>query len=184
MEDAAIVSLYWARNQQAIAETDQKYGTFCRKLAQNIVDNREDAEECVSDTWLRAWNTMPPQRPCSLRAYLGRIIRNLSLDRWRSSRAQMRDSTLQVLLGELEDCLPGGENPAQTVENRQLTAAIERYLLSCKRGDRILFVRRYWYGDSVQELAQQAGCSPAQVSRRLYTLRRGLRAALEREEWR
>lgn len=106
MEDAAIVALYWNRDEAAIAETQRKYGSYCQAIAQNILSSREDAEECVSDAWNAAWNAMPPQRPGSLSAFLGRIVRNLSISRWRRDRAQKRYAGLEVLLSELEDCLP------------------------------------------------------------------------------
>ena len=104
MEDHKIIDLYWARSQQAIVESDQKYGPYCRAIALGILAMREDAEECVNDTWHRAWNTMPPQRPASLRAYLVRLVRNLSIDRWRARKSQKRGEGLEALVLELEDC--------------------------------------------------------------------------------
>lgn len=105
MDDGAIVARYWSRNESAIAETDRKYGPYCRVIALNILGSREDAEECVSDTWHSAWNSMPPQRPGSLSAFLGRIVRNLSISRWRRERAQKRYNGVDSLLSDLEDCL-------------------------------------------------------------------------------
>ena len=110
MEDSAIIDLYWAREERALSETDTKYGGYCRSIAHNILKNREDSEECVSDTWLHAWNAMPPQRPSILSSFLGRITRNLSFTRWEAARAQKRGGgQTEVLLSELADCLPGGE---------------------------------------------------------------------------
>ena len=106
MDDAAIIELYWARDEDAIVQTQQKYGPYCRTIAKNILGVPEDAEECVSDTWHRAWNAMPPQRPDSLGAFLGRIVRNLSISRWRRERAQKRYAGLEEQLSELEDCPP------------------------------------------------------------------------------
>ena len=106
MEDSGIIALYWQRDQRAISETDSKYGLFCRSLAQRILSSREDAEECVNDTWHRAWNTMPPERPRSLRAYLARIARNLSIDRWRKQSAQKRGGKEMIFaLDELGECM-------------------------------------------------------------------------------
>ena len=106
MDDHKIIDLYWARSQQAIAESDRKYGTYCRTIARNILPRLEDAEECVNDTWLRAWNAMPPQRPSVLQAFFGKLTRNLSLDRWRREHAAKRGgSQIELALDELEDCL-------------------------------------------------------------------------------
>ena len=128
MEDAAIVALYWSRDEAAIAETQRKYGAYCRTIAQNILGSWEDAEECVSDAWHRAWNAIPPQRPDSLPAFLGRIVRNLSLSRWRRERAQKRYAGLDAMLSELEDCLPDHRGVEEAVEGRALTSCIERWL--------------------------------------------------------
>ena len=106
MEDTAIIDLYWARSQQAVAASEEKYGPYCHTIARRILDREEDAEECVNDTWQRAWDTMPPQRPSSLRAYFAKITRNLSIDRWRARRAEKRGAGLSVLLDELEESLP------------------------------------------------------------------------------
>ena len=181
LEDAAIVALYWARDPEAIRESDLKYGTFCQGIAWNILQSREDAEECVNDTWHRAWDTIPPQRPNSLRAYLGRIVRNLSLDCWRRRRAQKRGEGMEVLLSELGDCLPGGRTPEKELEDREITAAIDRWLSGLGESERVLFLRRYWYGDRVDELAAAWGCGANGMAQRLRRLRLSLRRALERE---
>ena len=181
MEDGQIVELYWARNPQALDESQRKYGPLCFRLSENILASREDAEECVSDTWLRAWETMPPQRPNSLRAYLARIVRNLSLDRWRASRAQKRGEGMEILLGELEDCVPAAPSAEETAESREITRCIDRWLAMLGKEDRMIFVLRYWYGQQVRELAKQLGCAPQKVTQRLYRLRQGLRRALEQE---
>ena len=126
MEDRAIIELYWARNEQAIAASDEKYGPLCRALSHNILSSWEDAEECVNDTWHRAWNTMPPQRPNSLRAYLAKIVRNLSMDRWRAKWAKKRGKGLEVLLGELDDCVPACPSAEAETEALELSRAIDR----------------------------------------------------------
>ena len=181
MEDRAIVDLYWARDQHAITASDEKYGALCRSLSRNILASREDAEECVNDTWHRAWDTMPPQRPGSLRAYLCRIVRNLSIDRWRAKTAQKRGEGLEVLLSELEDCIPVFPSAEEETEARELTRSIDRWLETLSREDRIAFVRRYWYGQRVDELAAYMGSTSKQMAQRLYRLRGSLRSALERE---
>ncbi len=181
MEDIAIIELYWARNEAAIGETDRKYGPFCRDLAYNILADREDSEECVNDTWHRAWDTMPPQRPDSLRAYLGRIVRNLSISRLRRRTAQKRYSGAPLLLSELEDCLPSPKRVEQDWEAKELSAAISRWLRTLPQEDRALFVRRYWYGEAVQQLAAQWGYEPNRMAKKLLRLRRSLQKALEEE---
>ncbi len=182
MEDEAIVRLYWDRDEAAIAETDRKYGPFCHRMALNILSVREDAEECVSDTWQRAWETMPPQLPRSLMAYLGRIVRNLSLSRYRAQHALKRFAGQEALLSELGDCLPGPETVEGAVEGRRLTQAVTKWLDALPREERILFLRRYWYGDPLQELAGHTGTTPAKLAQRMLRLRRSLKAHLEREE--
>ena len=181
MEDAAIVQLYWARDQQAVAASEEKYGQRCRALSCNILASWEDAEECVNDTWHRAWDTMPPQRPQSLGAYLLRITRNLSIDRWRARRSQKRGDGLEALVLELEDCVPAAASAEEQCEAREVAAAVDRWLDTLPREDRTVFVRRYWYGERVDRLASRFGRSPNWMSQRLRRLRAGLRRALERE---
>ena len=181
MEDSAIIDLYWARDQYAISASDEKYGALCRNLSQNILSSREDAEECVNDTWHRAWDTMPPQRPGSLRAYLAKIVRNLSIDRWRARKAQKRGAGLEVLLSELEDCVPASPSAEAETEAGLVSDCIDRWLDSLPQMDRVAFVRRYWYGQRVDELAAQLGNPPKQMAQRLFRLRGSLRRALEKE---
>ncbi len=167
MEDCAIIELYWARNEDAIAQTDRKFGPLCRQLAFNILSNREDSEECVNDTWHRAWDTMPPQRPDSLRAYLGRIVRNLAISRLRRRTAQKRGFGMELMLSELESCLPSPARPEQELEARELATLIETWLHTLSKDDRVLFVRRYWYADAVNVLAREWGQTPNQMTKRL-----------------
>ncbi len=181
MEDAAIIGLYWARDERAIVVSDEKYGKLCRSLSRDILDSLEDAEECVNDTWKKAWDTMPPQRPGSLRAYLAKITRNLSIDRWRAARADRRGNGMGALLAELEDCLPAAPSAEEITELRETARAIDRWLDTLSQGDRTAFLRRYWYGQQVNRVARQAGCSPNSMAKRLSRLRAGLRKALEQE---
>lgn len=181
MEDAAIIGLYWARDEGAIAASDEKYGALCRALSWNILESLEDAEECVNDTWGRAWDTMPPQKPGSLRAYLVKITRNLSIDRWRARQARKRGSGLAVLLDELEECLPAVPSAEELTEARETARAIDRWLSKLSPADRKAFLRRYWYGQRVDQVAKQAGCSSNSMAKRLGRLRSSLRRALEQE---
>ncbi len=182
MTDAEIIQMFWRREETAITETQTRYGAYCTHIAINILSDREDAEECVSDTWLQAWNTIPPQKPRSLRAYLGRIVRNLSLNRWNHDHAQKRYSGMEQLLSELEDCIPAPDTAQRKLETAALSEIISDWLETLPRNDRVLFVRRYWYGDTLQELAGRTGVSASKLAQRMLRLRKGLKAALEHEE--
>lgn len=181
MNDKTIVELYWRRSGDAIAETSRKYGGYCYAIAYNLLSSARDAEECVNDTWQRAWDTMPPQRPGSLRAYLAKITRNLSIDRWRAKRAEKRGRGMDVLLEELEESLPAAPSAEELTEARETARTIERWLDTLSPADRTAFLRRYWYGQRVDRVAAQARCSPNSMAKRLGRLRDGLRRALEQE---
>lgn len=181
MEDDGIIELYWQRNEDAITETNQKYGSFCTSLAFNILSIKEDAEECVGDTWLRAWNAIPPQRPRYLRAWLGRITRNLALSRWQKKHAQKRYAGLDALLSELEDCVPAPQTVESQWDDRQIVQVIGDWLQGLPQQDRLLFLRRYWYAQPLKELARQLGETPASLAQRMYRLRLSLRDALQNE---
>lgn len=181
MDDLAIIELYHQREERAIAESELKYGGMCRSIARNILTLREDAEECVNDTWHAAWNRMPPDRPQTLGAFLGRITRNLAISRWRKAHAKKRFSGMEVMLSELSDCLPGSDTVERYMDQKQLSAAISRWLDGLEEGDRALFIRRYWYGDKVQSLAAERKERSNQLSQRLLRLRKKLREALETE---
>ena len=180
MEDAAIIELYFSRSEDAIGETARKYGFYCWRIAHNILLRREDTEECVNDTWLAAWNAMPPERPACLRAFLGRITRNLSISRWRRERAGKRCSGAEVLLSELGECIPSGSGPETALDERLLTEAIAQWLGTLNADDRALFLRRYWYGDAVKLLASECGVGENRMAQRMRRLRAGLRGALEK----
>jgi RNA polymerase sigma-70 factor (ECF subfamily) len=179
MEDSRIIDLYWQRDEDAIPQTQQKYGAFCTAVAMNVLGDRQDAEECVNDTWLTAWNRIPPTRPERLKAFLGRITRDLSIDRWRSNRAKKRYDGTELLLSELEDCVPAAQNVEAAAELRELTEAIDRWLKDLETEERVAFVRRYWYGEPVKDLAKHFAVSPNQMAQRLRRLRLRLRQALE-----
>jgi len=181
VEDRQIIELYHRRDESAIAETDRKYGAFCRRIAMNILTLREDAEECVNDTWHAAWRRMPPERPVSLGAFLGRITRNLSISRFRAARAQKRYAGMELLLSELEECVPSAVSVEKTTEERELSEQISRWLEGLPQEDGDLFIRRYWYGDGVAELAAAQGVTPNQMAQRMLRLRKGLKAFLETE---
>ena len=181
MDDGQIIELYHRRSEQAIAESESKYGPQCRRIALNILSIPEDAEECVNDTWHAAWNRMPPERPSSLGAFLGRITRNLSISRFRANRAKKRYSELEVLLSELDDCVPSAHDVEQIVEQNQLAELISTWLASLDGADRAFFVRRYWFGEQVNTLAQEFDCPANRAAQRMLRLRRSLKAFLEAE---
>ena len=179
MDDTAIIELYHRREERAIIESDRKYGGMCRSIALRLLGLREDAEECVNDTWYAVWNKIPPDRPASLGAFLGRITRNLSISRWRRNHAQKRYDGIEILLSELEDCVPSPSTVEAAVERQVLAAAISDWLDTLEDTDRWLFIRRYWYADSVKELAAELKEQPNNCSQRLLRLRKGLRVFLE-----
>ena len=182
MDDAAIVALFWARDERAIPAAAEKYGANCAGIAGSILPDRRDAEECVSDTYLHTWNTIPPTRPGCLRAFLGRITRNLSFTRWEAARAQKRGGgQTELLLSKLSDCLPGGERPEAQLDAQAVTLTIELFLQAQTRENRQLFLRRYYYGDSVRRLSGLFGLTENTVKSRLFRLRAGLRDALLKE---
>lgn len=182
MEDSCIIDLYWARSQQAITESEAKYGAYCRAVARNILSRAEDAEECVNDTWLRAWNAMPPQRPAVLQAFFGALTRNLSLDRWRRERAEKRGGgSVELALEELEDCLAARERVEQAAEAEDTARLISDFLHRQSKQDRQLFVRRYWYLDDIRALCHRFGMGESQVKSRLHRMRKKLKQELEQE---
>ena len=181
MDDRQIVDLYWQRDDAAIRETELKYGPFCRGLAYNVLSSHEDAEECVNDTWQKAWDSMPDERPSLLRAWLGKVVRNLALDRWRRDHAQKRYNGLDVMLDELEDCIPASVTVESTVDARELGRTISKWLRSLPKDDRALFVRRYWNGEALNVLARDQGIPAAKLAQRMYSLRQNLKKVLETE---
>ena len=182
MDDLAIIDLYFARQEQALEETDRKYGPYCRTIAGHILHNPQDTEECVNDTWLRAWNAMPPHRPNSLSAFLGKITRNLSLDRCRVSRADKRGGgAVEVALEELGDCVPSRQTVEDTLDASELTRMLDRFLRTLPEKECFLFLRRYWYMDSTREMSSRFAMSEPAVKAMLHRTRKKLRDYLEKE---
>lgn len=181
MEDSEIMALYWRRDEAAIEETEEKYGALCRRIAENILGRPEDAEECVNDALHQAWTSIPPQRPDQLGAWLGKVTRNLALNLWKRDRAQKRQCGATALLDELAECVPGPAAVERELEDRELSAAIDQWLRTLPREDRTLFLRRYWYGVALQELAAERGVSPNRLAQKMFRLRRSLKQTLEKE---
>ena len=181
MDDPTIVDLYLRRDESAIKETAYKYGRRLRSLANGIVDDPETAEECENDTYLAAWNTIPPQNPRAFSAFLGKIIRNLSFKRLRSKTAQKRGGGEgEISLDELEYCIPDNRSFCDTVEEKELARYIDNFLEGLSVTDRKVFVCRYWYCDSVADICKQFGFGESKVKMILLRTREKLRKYLER----
>lgn len=181
MEDSEIVALFWRRDESAVSETEEKYGALCRSVAGRILGSAEDAEECVNDALHQAWTAIPPQRPDRLGSWLGRVTRNLALNTWKRDRAQKRQGGMTALLDELAECVPGPVTVEKELEDKELAAVIDRWLRGRSKEDRTLFLRRYWYGVELRELAEERGISPNRLAQKMLRLRRSLKQALEKE---
>lgn len=182
MDDKAILDLYWSRSETAIAETDAKYGAYCFTIAYNILNNREDSEESVSDTYMAAWNSMPPKRPAVLSAFLGKITRYISLDHWKKrSRLKRGSGEVALCLEELGDCVSGRESTEDALVRKETLAAVNHFLSTLSETERKVFLCRYWYLDPVKDIAQRFGFSPNQTSVLLRRVRQKLNAHLAKE---
>ncbi len=176
MEDSKIVQLYWDRSPDAISQTAKKYGKYCTTIARNILGSHEDAEECVNDTYMRAWNSMPDHRPSVLSTYLGKITRNRAFNRYKREHAGKRGgSEIPAILDELSECICGRENVEQELEYKELVSTINAFLETLPIKKRNIFVCRYWYSDSVSDIAKQFGMKENAVSMVLNRLRMRLR---------
>lgn len=182
MEDTEIIALFLSRRESALTETAKKYGAYLNQVAYRILGSREDVEEVVSDTLLATWNQIPPDRPRVLRHYLSRITRNLAFDRLDYNTAQKRNPTLTQALEELDGCLPDGtQDLEQALEAGLLKESINSFLSSVSRQDCALFLGRYYYGMTLQELSQKLGLTQGKVKYRLSSLRVALKTHLEKE---
>ncbi|WP_031553673.1 RNA polymerase sigma factor [Oribacterium sp. FC2011] len=184
MTDQEIIELYFARSESAITETAAKYGNYCIYIAMNILYNREDSEECVNDTWMNTWNAIPPQRPCVLRTFLGKITRNLALNIYRKQTAAKRgNGETAAVIEELSECLADTKSarPDDLPEQITLTDCINRFLENQKPDQRKIFVRRYWYMSPVSEIAEEYGFTESKVKMALSRMRAALLTTLESE---
>ncbi len=182
MDDNEIIELFFARDEGAIEAASREYGAYCAAIARGILDDRGAAEECVNDTWLKCWQSIPPQRPKSLKGFAGRIARNLALSARRGAMAQKRGGgQVQLALDELSEVVSGGETPEGALDRQAFRAALDNFLAALRPRDRDLFLRRYGYLDSVERLAKRFSMSQTQVTTTLHRLRVKLRAHLEQE---
>ena len=177
-----IIDLYFSRDEKAIGETAVKYGGYCFTISNNILKNNNDAQECVNDTYLRTWNSIPPTKPLKLGTFLGRITRNLSLDRYKFNRTKKREgSEFELLLTELEECVSSGLTIENEFDSNFVIQSINDWLLSQIPKNRVLFVRRYWYAESINDLASNHQISESKVKSILFRMRKNLKIQLKRE---
>ena len=182
MEDSEIIALYMARSEMAIAESDSKYGAYCFSVAYNILSDNEDSAECVSDTWLHTWNVIPPQCPVCLKMFFAKITRNLSIDKLKKRSARKRGGgEFAIALDELNECVSGKECVENSFDEKLLTEAIESFLRKIPKRDRQIFLRRYFFTSSVQEIASHFGISESTVYVSLHRTRKKLKKFLEKE---
>lgn len=183
MEDARIIALYHDRDEAAIRETSEKYGAYCAAIAGNILDAPEDVEEVLSDTWLRAWNSIPPERPGNLKLYLARIARNLSFDRFRGQCRQKRGGgELTLALEELSGCLPAPGQPGDRLAERELQDAVNRFLGTLPERERGIFLWRYFFAEDCHTIARRCGIRETAVRTVLSRTRKKLKEFLQKEE--
>ena len=179
MEDEKIVMLYWERNEDAIFETEQKYGKYCYTIAHNILHSHEDSEECVNDTWRGAWESIPPEKPSRLQSFLARITRNIAIDRLRYDGAQKRGAEVESSIDEYWECIPNGD--ATIDDELLLKRAINGFLATLEPRTRVIFMRRYWYSMSVKDIADGMRLSETHVSVILHRTRRKFKDHLTKE---
>ena len=182
MPDAEIVALYWQRAEEAIRESDRKYGGYCQGIAYGILSDREDAKESVNDTWLDAWNAMPPHRPGLLSAFLGKITRRIAIDRWRRKHAGKRGGgEMPLVLDELADCIACASDVETAIETQEAARIIAEFLASLPITERRVFLRRYWYMSAVADIARDFTSSESRITSMLHRTRAKLRQKLESE---
>lgn len=182
MEDSQIIQLYWERDEQAIDATLQKYGSFCTAIAKNILGNDQDAEECVNDAYLGAWNAIPPARPSPLLPYIAKIVRNVSLNAYWKKAAAKRNSRYTVALEELETCFADSKTVETEIEAREFARILGAFLDTLSLENRVIFLRRYWFADGYREIAALVGLSEKAVSVRLTRIRGKMRRYLQERE--
>lgn len=182
MDDKQIIDLYWARSESAISETANKYSKYCHTIAFNILHNNEDSEECVNDTYMRAWGAMPPQKPNRLSTFLGKITRNLALNKYEKYATTKRGGgQMPLALEELQDCIPATNSVEQTIEDAALAEIFNRFLAGLPTNTRKIFMRRYWYLSPIKEIAADYNYSESKVKMTLLRARNELKLLLEKE---
>lgn len=181
MEDTTIIKLYWARDERAIAETSAKYGRLCNHIASNILSVHEDREECINDTYLAVWNAIPDKHPSRFSVFISRIVRNLSLKKYEYISAAKRNPSTVTSFEELGDCVSGTNNVESEIEKKHIENLINEFLWLLNKEKRNIFIRRYWYFDSIDTICKCTGYSQSKVKSMLYETRRKLKKHLEQE---
>jgi len=182
MQDKEIIALFWQRDEDAIAETDLKYGKYCHRIAENILENAQDADECVNDTWLKTWNAIPVSRPRYFQGFLAKITRNLAIDRWkRESAAKRGNGAVALALDELEECISGLSNVESDYEAKELAGAIDSFISALPEKEQCIFVQRYFYVESVRNIAAALRMRENNVSVTLSRTRKSLKRYLQEE---
>ena len=179
MDDEKIIEMLFSRAEESISVIDEKYGAACKKIAKDILGNEQDAEECVSDAYLGVWNTVPPERPKPFSTFLYRILRNLSLKKLTANKAKKRSAVFEELITELEDYLPSTETVEKRMEQMELAKAIDEFLETLTPDNRKVFLRRYWFSESYEQIANDLCMSVGNVSMRLVRTREKMRKFLE-----
>lgn len=181
MDDIKIVELYWNRDENAISATAEKYGGYCYSIAYNILHNKEDSDESVNDTYLAAWGSIPPQRPQMLSAYLAKLTRNLSLNKWRNKNAEKRGGgEVPVTLDELQECIPSKSFVDDEIQAKELSLIIDSFLRKLPKDERVIFVRRYWYYEPVTDIAKSLNFGLSKVKMTLLRTRKKLQIELQK----
>lgn len=182
MDDEKIIELFFARSELAIKELDKKYGAVCQNISCNILNNRQDAEECVNDAYLGTWNAIPPQHPNPLLTFVCKIVRNVSIMRYRANKAMKRNSTYDVSMNEIEQCIAAPDDVEKALDAKALARMIESFLDTLTEENRVIFMRRYWFSDTYAQIAERVGMTEKNVSVRLTRVRQQMREYLTERE--
>ncbi len=182
MEDKQIVDLYWARSENAILETEKKYGQYCHYIAYQILNNNEYAKEVVNDTYLKTWNTIPPRRPNTLKPYVGMISRHIALDIYEAQHTQKRGGQIPLVLDELSECIPDNNKGTDIGESITLSEALNRFIWALPQRTRNIFVRRYFYMSTITEIAHDFSMKESNVTMLLLRTRKKLEQFLKKED--
>lgn len=181
MEDEIIIDLYWKRSETAISETSRKYGSYCKTIAFNILSDSFEAEECENDTYIAVWNAIPPTRPIMLKSFLGRLVRNIALNRYDYNKAKKRNNEFDILLSELGDCI-ASQSTQSEYETGYIAKLISNFLRSIDATSRLVFIRRYWYSDSINDISLRFNMSISKIKSMLFRTRNKLKIYLEKED--
>lgn len=179
MEDDEIVNLYLTRQEKAIYETDKKYGRYCNSISFNILQNDQDSKECVNDTYLKTWNSIPPHKPEFLKVFLGKITRNLAINKYEFKKAKKRDCSLEAALEELNECIPSNNNVEKELEYNELVNILNTFLSKMSKDKRKIFLERYWYLYSIKDISSNNKMSQSNIKVMLFRLRNELKTYLK-----